>query len=494
MSSRWICLRMQPVILALAIILGAAARPSSGAEGVTAVSENALVAYAWSGQPKRHVIPMYWVTERRDLADVSLAKAATETMPDGHRVLFLWRDFVQKIDRHRDDCCRNAEGNLTEIRGIWWDRGAAETAAQVDRWFAEYQRLGGRVNTIVLDYEASLTNWSLGNNAARYRAIENDPRFESVAAKLGFGGLAPVMNWRSGDAHRKWNALMEHRQTEYINRAVFEPIRRHFPNVRMANYGYYYNTPTSACPDRNGYEHARFGMGTHIGTHQSAPLYGWLGSARWSRVQGTALERSGDGPEYGVSPFAAFRLSVNRIRSMQLSSEVPLMPWISHKRFQESLLRNNDLYQELIFHAALTGPDVLLFWNPQHQLKTQDPDHFTTPEQEQLLSDCLVEFNGLAGSGRGTTLIDRLAGWADDYVLTGMNYGNQSLWRFTPRTAEGERVEMAIVQKSPAIVRTGTATITIARSRILDGTVSAAGMWITAPENSRPVRTAANPQ
>ena len=480
------------ILATFGLLLGAVLPGSAFAEDVRGASITPLVAYAWSGETRPHVIPMYWVIEPRDLPDPSRAKAATDRMPPGHRVLFLWSDVVRRIDQHPDDCCRDADGKLTEIRGVWWDAGVAETAARLDRWFAEFRKRDGRVDTVILDFEGNSSNWSLGENVARHRAIERDSRFAEIARKLAIQNLEPVTNWRSGPTYQKWNALMDHRQGSYVNRAVYEPIRRHYPDVRLSNYGYYYNKPPYVCPDRNGYEHAQFETGLHVGTHQSAPLYGWLGSARWSRIDGTALRRGGSGQEYGNTPFDAFRLSVNQMRSMKLSSDIPLMPWVSHKRFQESYFKNLDLHQELVLHAALTAPDALLYWNPRLQSQRQNADHFTTSEQDQLLSDCLREFNALVGSEPRTTLVERLAGWGDDFVLSGMTVGDHTVWRFTPAPDETGLSTLAIVTQSPAAVQSRTTTITFAEGKVHrpDRPVSTAGLWIMAPAGARPVQTA----
>jgi hypothetical protein len=476
-------------IFRLTSVLAALSSGAAPAEPAAAAPSGPLVAYAWSGEPERypHVVPMYWVIAQRDLRDPSLALHATDAMPEGHRVLFLW-DFARAIDQHPEDCCRDQAGNLTATRGVWWDRAAEQAAESVDDWFSRYRESGGRVDTVVLDWEANFSNWALGEDVARYRAIEGDSRFESIAKELGFRDLELVRNWRSGDSYQKWNALMDRRQAEYFNTAIFEPIRRHFPDARFSNYGYGYCAPDHVCPDRNGYEHSRFGIGAHVGTHQSIPAYGWLGNLRKFHVQADGFELYGNGPEYGASPFAAFRLSVNQVRSARLSSAVPLMPWISHKRFAESWLRESDLYQELILHCGLTAPDALLLWNPRRRSEQENADHHTSPEQDQLLSDCLVELNDTMGDGPRETLVAQLAGWGADHVLTGMRCGRRNIWRFTPLLTTDGSADSMIVREHPPKFQTAEWEITFADGSIHrpEHPVSNHGIWIIVSADARP--------
>lgn len=474
--------------LGLIVTVGVAGA-GRAAEETPAAPRGPLVAYAWSSEADHpHIVPMYWVIGPRDAHDPTKAQAATDAMPDGHRVLFLW-DFARGIDAHPEDCCRDRDGNLTVTPGIWWDQGANAAARRIDDWFARYKEAGGRVDTVILDYEANVSNWALGDNAARHTAIMEDSRFGPIAAELGFRDLNLVVNWRSGNSYQKWNALMDRRQADYLNRGVFEPIRRHFPHARMSNFGYHSNATPHVCPDRNGYEHSQFGSGALVGTHQSPAIYGWLGNVRHWRVQPDGLNLYGNGPEYGATPFAAFRLSVNQVRSAQLSSTVPLMPWVSHKRFVESRIRDSDLYQELILHTGLSGSDALLLWNPRQQSRNQNADHFTNANQDQLLSDCLGELNDVVGEGPRETLVKNLAGWGDDYVLTGLRCGERSVWRFTPIVPEGTSVETTIVHESPATFRTARGELSIPGSSIdrEERSVSAGGIWVVAPGDARPV-------
>jgi hypothetical protein len=407
-------------------------------------------------------------------------------MPSGHRVLFSW-DLHDGLAKHPEDNCRDAEGNLTDHRSIWWDHGVAEVAQRFDDFFRRYREAGGEVDALILDFEEGLSNWSLRRDTERYRAIMADPRFQPVAARLGFRDLMPVMDWqtRGGqerEYYRIWNALMEERAAEYVRQAIYQPVRKYFPNVKMSNWESFYNAPLYACPDQNGYQHSRYSMGRHVGTHQSANLYCRLGSVRGSVLPG------GTEP-YSAGPFEAFRLSVNCMRSMVLSSNAPVWPWISYKRFKESWVRETDLYQELIFHARLCGPDQFLYWNPRPNRPGQNSPEQADEAQDRLLSDCLHQLDKLVGAADRRTLIENLAGWYDNYVLTGLRVDGRSVWRFTPKLAPNQKREEMLRNKSPATFRIAGQEIRFPGGTVHtpDRELSDQGFWIIAPLGPKPV-------
>ena len=461
----------------------------SAAESPRQAVTGPLVAYAWSGErePFPNIVPMYWLHNRRDLNDPSLAKAATDALPRGRRVLFLW-EFTRDIHVHPDDYCRDRAGKLTDVRGIWWDHGVERIAGRLDAWFSAFKQQGGQVDVVVLDNEVGLSNWTFGREPARWEAITEDPRFDDVAEQLGFRDLSLVRNWRQGSHYHHWNDLMKQRQADAFTRAVYDPIRRHFPDVAFSNYSYYASDPQHICPDINGHWSDEVGGDHTVGTHQSLPLYGWVGQLQRFRLVDGRFLRSGRGPQYGDSAFAGFRLAINQMRAAVLSSNTPVRPWVSHKRFRESRVRDADLYQELLFHTVLAGADGLLLWNPRPHRADLDPDHYSDEKQEQLLSDCLTRLDELLGDGPRRTLVEHLARWDGDHVLTGMLTDRGTLWRITPELQDGQLIREVLVSEDPPRFRTQQSDIRFPGGRLvrLDPPLSTCGWWVAAPADARP--------
>ncbi|MFT5094268.1 MAG: hypothetical protein ACI93T_003103, partial [Porticoccaceae bacterium] len=309
----------------------------------------------------------------------------------------------------------------------------------------------------------------------------------------GISDLKSVLNWRSSKDFRKWNALMSERTSEYNNQAVFDPVRKHFPKLKMSNWECFYNSAEWRCPDVNGQQHSEFGPGKHVGTHQSLNLYGGISSLKFNTFVDGEFRTRRIGPRYEQTPFNGFRLAVNRMRTSVLSSDVPVWPWISYKRFGGSLVRDSDLYQEIILHAGLCGADAFLLWNPDAWKKDQKPEDYNSPEQNELVSRCLLELDSLLGTkpDKAQTkrpLVNRLAEWYGDYVLTGMRDGDRDVWRLTPRIKLDAPVESVITETSPPRFQIGESEISFPKGEIHtpENPVSDRGLWIVAPAHTKP--------
>jgi hypothetical protein len=233
----------------------------------------------------------------------------------------------------------------------------------------------------------------------------------------------------------------------------------------MSNYGNFRQKGSLPVPDRNGHPIYRFGDGALVGSRQSRNLYGWLGNIRYRSL--------GAGSRYGATPFAAFRYAVNKARSMKLSSPIPLHPWIANKEFGGSQLKESDLYQELIFHTLLTGVDEILFWNP---VSTDTP---STPGSSRLLSDCLRRVDEIIPPAERQTLVRELAGWGEDYILTGAGSKERSIWRFTPRL-RGQPLESVLVKEQPATFAVNGRKVVIEGGRVFHPPqpLSRQGYWV----------------
>lgn len=494
-------------------------------------------AYAWSGKGGDNIVPFFWIRYQQSANfvafDFARAAAATAKQPEAHRVIFdfdlhrgmndaqyrtflkdtaavkfaqdngLFADLRYGFENNPGDFLCDTAGNAT-IRGIWWDASVEAIRKRFDAYFRAYKAAGGKLDMFVLDYEGGLSNWHLGRSEARYLAIQNDPRFAEVAKELGFSDLMTVCDWnkhRSTGNYLKWNAVMQRRVAGYVSRAVYEPIRKHFPHVKFSNYGHYYQLPKYSIPDTNGHDYGKYGFAGHVGTHQSMPLYASIGQLRGRKLDGKR--------EYSDTPFGGFRLSLNGMRAAALSSDVPILPWISHKGFDGSRVRESDLYQELIFHVALTGADDFLFWNAYPWRESQDTNLWGNPRDDKLFSDCLRQLDDLVGFADRKTLVGELAGWYDEYALTGMTANGRSVWRLTPRletnyaehpgSTDGRKDrrmrptqhldrQTSVITADPPTFRIGDTMIAFPSGQIFSPAqeLSQQGFWIVAPEDCRP--------
>ena len=100
----------------------------------------------------------------------------------------------------------------------------------------------------------------------------------------------------------------------------------------------------------------------------------------------------------------------------------------------------------------------------------------------------------MVGTADRKTLVTELAGWYDDYVLTGMKSGDRTVWRFTPKLQAGETWRDTQADPSAATFRIGSTTVQIPGGVVHQqaDALSDQGVWIIAPVDSRPVISAAD--
>lgn len=450
-------------------------------------------AYAWSGNTINRDNVFVFGRMNHETTPEQM-KAATDKMPKGHKVLFSWDVHrglkprqVKRMKKKGLEVKESQKYGLhdhPEDNPIIWEKGAKVVGDRFDKWFAEYKRIGGEVDFFVLDFESGMSNWHYRNKPEIFKKISDNPESAKIAKDLGFEDLSKVYKYMSGDSYLRWNAAMKPRVCDYVNKATFNPIKKHFPDVQMSNYSdFYYNSKYNV-PDTNGHKIYKYGHGGHVGTHQSPVLYCGYGQLERKKMDGKN--------KYAKNPFNGFRFAINRLRTAALSSDVPLNPWISHKNYHGSLVRKSDLYQEVIFHTGLTGVDKFLLWNPAMWRKDkQNPDHYRDDVQDMLVSDCLLQLDEVAGENPRKTLIKNLVPWGQDYALTGMRLPDKTVWRFTPKMAEGQTMKDFIVKSNPATFKVGDELVAITGGVIQKPKteLSKSGVWVFAPKKAKVIKT-----
>ncbi len=162
---------------------------------------------------------------------------------------------------------------------------------------------------------------------------------------------------------------------------------------------------------------------------------------------------------------------VMMIRSMNSTSDVPLLPWIEHpdlKRFRNHWESGHPYYAESVFHQALAGADDFLYW-----VWSLYPD----PVAGNLrLAQILDELDPLVGFTPRETLSRTRIGWEDPYVLSGMEVAGRRVWRLTPRPG----LKVTVESREPVQISIGTEQVAFPHSQIYEppSPVSPLGFWI----------------
>ncbi len=410
------------ILLTIAMLPTCAGTGSAEQQTMTAIH-----AYSWSEVPAtcRHITHMTWFKKDSDPAEIAKASLAR---PAERRALFSW-DMERDLLSHPDDAARTADGKPTEHIGVWPQQGAATVGARFEDFFRRFKEAGGDARLLVLDFEGGYSNWHIGSkNTERWLAIQNDPRFSQIAKRLGFSDLLTVADFRSGTNYLKWNAHTGLLVDEALNKAVFEPARRHFPKIQASNYGSYIVTEANTVPDLHG--HMQWREGIPFGTHQSRSFYTSIGQLASKKLDGQN--------PFGQSPFAGLLLSVNYIRSMKRSSAIPIQPWVAWARYAgdgpnrpPATVGGTPYYRELVCHLALQGIAEFLFWNPHPWRKDQKPESLSLPEDEILLDELLGRINQRLEGASGEPVTVEAAPWNARVVASGMRVKDKILWRFS---------------------------------------------------------------
>lgn len=382
------------------------------------VLQGPLVAFSWSAVPAdcQWITPMLWVNKTSD--PVALA-AESLTQPPGRAAIFIW-DLERDLLSDPRDVCRTPDGLPTEFLGVWPEHGVQVVRERVETFFTAFQKAGGRCDYLILDYEGGYSNWHMTEKRAeRLAAIAADPRSADLRREMGTDDLAKIADLGT-KLYLKWNALTGVIKDRALDEAVFNPVRRLYPAAKCSNYGSFIMSPANIVPETNG--HMAW-SDSFCGTHQSRSFYGTIGQLR-NRVL------AGDKP-YGNAPFSVLRYHLNTLRAILRSSEAPFQPWISHKAFVESQFRDNDYYQELLYHLALSGITDVLYWNPGVWRKDQDPAGWRTDEQDRLVNQCLSELNARFDDAPRTCVTYQPIPWDSAVLVTGMKVGERYLWRVT---------------------------------------------------------------
>ena len=420
-----------------------------------------FVAYSWS-QPDEaysNIIPFHWLKSENAESMPSLVAAAVnaaQAMPKGHRVLFSWDihrsisfqtngDFIYEANGEVAGC--NSKDGFRPYRSLWWENGVADVRQYFTEFFKLYRQAGGELDVFVLDYEQGFSYWHLLDLVEKnypcgidhyLDAIQNDSRFSVIKDITGIEDLKSIKLWFENDAHLKWSAYVWKHLANYIDRAIYQPLKAYYPNAEISNYGYYYQSSEFELPDIYGSNKHKYTDGIHIGTHQSREIYGWMNLPAGTKLAGI---------EYLVTPFNAFQFSLNKLRAMLLSSAVPVSPWVAYKSFTHSHLKDNDFYQELIFHTLLSGVDYLLYWNPSKQADYSKKD-------DHLLNQLLDRVNVLINDRKLSYKTNEMISWLDDIVITKIQLAQDlDLWRVSADIGIDEQITEMVVQDNPAKIK-----------------------------------------
>ena len=345
----------------------------------------AIWAWCWTAPETRDafLFPMVWV-RRRDYGNPAAIAARTAQLPPGKVALFLWNAGGSLLTNPAN-ACRGTSGG-TAFPSPWLSAGAGQIAQRLERFFQGYRAAGGRLNYLVLDYEAGLSCWQITRQNAA--AISHDPRFPQMTQQLGFADIARI--FQPGTARRMWNQWVGSQVAAALNQAYFLPAADAFPGMSASNFGGLAMLGNHVAPDINGHFQP---LNQVFGNAQSPAFYGDIGQLAGMNIGGQAC---------GSNPFAVLRYEMIYLQAIQQTSGIPIVPWVGYPGYA-SFAFAPGYYKELIDQLALRGVNQFLYWNPRAWDPNQKP--MATPPDDTLLNDCLAVLNQRLGPNPGGPIL-----------------------------------------------------------------------------------------
>lgn len=438
---------------------------------------NNTFAYSWSpvNSSLNNIITPLELS-LRDTINIGKKIKEINKLPKGHRVIRLW-DSYQLLTRNQKDKKRvNVKGKDVLMPSIWWDKGLIICRKFHEKVFRIFKENEVELDMVILDAEDNFSNWVLDsynkhslkeNKVDIYDIQMKDERYSKLKKKLSFSNI-DVVKQRSHTKkpYLEWNALMNERKIEYLNKAIYEPIKSYYPDIKFSNYGAYYYNKETGVPEVNGHKEYLYGTGGHVGTHQCREFYGRLG-------QIATTNKPDNAQQFNPTPYNAFIYEVYKFHSMKEASSVPIHAWLSNKSFKEptTYLHQSDYYQEMIYHLLCKGVDQLLYWNAHRNAK-----------DDVLLSKIMKHYDQIALLDTSKTRVGSdvkfECNWNANYIISRMN-ANPKVYRFTPRINEDVSLENIITNRSPATFLINGVKIELVEFKILDkSSLSSKGVWL----------------
>lgn len=421
-------------------------------------------------------------------------KEKLDARADGRKTIFINKDLSP----------RTLSSNSATV---WWDDGAERVADILSEFFKELYSIGGTVDFIHSDFEQTITMYAMTDSIKTN--IVSDSRYPEFEAKLlarGYDKSAdkgtPLNSvLLSNTSHRnylRFNAVCKEYAAYYLSQAIYEPAKKHFPNVKYCEYNMNDYKTWEGRYDRVG-EHPNYIAGNtyRAGTHSAPALYSTqTDNAVFGQIFGIPGETGSTANKILMSSrgkgedFRELQGTIVLLRmAMNSSEDGAVTPWVATETIENVESFNSEEYRsEMFLHIALHNPDRLLYFN-------MNPSEDERASQAENLMKALDEANGLIAYEDRRTLNTEQADVSLSFALSGIYTNGKNIWRITPDDTKlnDNNFQVASANGDPTFALDG-ATITFPQGSIInvENPVSTIGYWVETPEGITPVITYAD--
>jgi len=383
------------------------------------------------------------------------------------------------------------------------------TKAWLEEFLAEYKRIGGKLDGIILDVEFAgariydlKTNMTADERLAYYEEVVAHPSYTTTLRPLleerGFkfwpNSTKPEIygiDSNSGSTYAQcrqiWDVVYRNRLSIYLNDAVTTPLLNYYPDAVVSDYQTHNSYGWQKRVDDNGAvitggNYITAGNASNFNSYGFRPTNNFFtssGSPRYVKIP--AFNKA----EFKNTSFNQTLYDIKLYKDLYVSDpNNRINVWICAYNYNSKAAGttycNSPYYSELLYHIGMLDPQQFLGYITSE----------INSVKGEVVNDIMGELTRVAGyADREPILIPTT--WNDSFLLSGMYAGGRNIWRLTPDLTNGMTLNQFRVAGAtdPTFVIDGQ-TITFPGGRIIaDGSVTqvgTCGYWIETDKDVMP--------
>ena len=399
---------------------------------------------------------------------------------------------------------------------VYMEKGAKVMNDWFTEFAAEYKKIGGKLDGLVVDLEYfELSNYYIAQEATKnmyiyYNIVNNDNyqtkiRPELVARGFKFWdkiteetpeiySIHPNSGAEYAQSRSIWDTVLRNHINKYIDDALLEPLLKYYPDAVLTDY----QSRSTYAWHKNMGDKGGVGTGgnlktvgntSYFNTYAARPGPGFFsedGQPVYKNV-----------PSYNGAIWAdnAFNMVLwdaihyrNYYEAAPNHRTTAIIVFYNYNKRAGSYC-NTPYYTEMAYHVGMLDPEPLQGYCMDDEMKAAGTD---PKEAMKVISEILDELTRIVGAADRKPIVVPNT-WNDKFVLSGMYAGGKNYWRITPdtigtdTTLESFKVEGA---KDLTFSIEGQ-TITFPGGKIIEDSkisvVGSCGYWVETAKDVTPV-------
>jgi len=396
---------------------------------------------------------------------------------------------------------------------IYMDKGVEYIKAWLDPFLAEYKRIGGKLDGIIIDLEyREGYSWYLSGRmdkdptATIMNDIVQNPQYKTRLRPLleerGFEFYPDPNEYtpeiysayeKSGDKYATsrsiWDVAIRTMLIQYINESVYDTMLKYYPEGNLCDYE---SKANDAWLKTTGVSVGGNSVGA--GNTSNDNFYGDRPVSTYFVENGVNKLPQPPGRYQAIledTVFTSFLYEANVLKGVQASADNgKVSSWITFFGYSKraTSVCNTPYYAEQILHQGLLDSQPFLGYIIQSD--TGGPEQFT--HAMNVLNDIMGELTRLVGySDRKPIQVPTT--WNSSFVLSGMYANGRNVWRITPDITGAVTKETFKVEGEDPTFSINGQTVTFPGGKIVeDGSVrevGTCGYWVETAAEVYPVIT-----